>query len=59
LAHGVFLWNSKLQHVIALSSIKVEYYAPRATIKEALWMRDILEEMNIPQKESLKDEFNF
>jgi hypothetical protein len=50
LANAAFSWNDKLQHVVALSSAKGEYYAARAAVKEALWIREILREMRFPQK---------
>jgi hypothetical protein len=36
LANAVFFWNSKLQHVVALSIAKAEYYAAGAAAKETL-----------------------
>jgi hypothetical protein len=42
LTNANFSWNNKLQHVVALSSAKVEYYGGGAAANEALWIRDIL-----------------
>jgi hypothetical protein len=36
LANATFSWNSNLQHVVALSSTRVEYYVARAVAKEPL-----------------------
>ena len=35
LANVTFSWNSKLQHVVALSSAKAEYYIARVAANEA------------------------
>jgi hypothetical protein len=41
------LWYSKKQSVVALSSTEAEYYALGECVKEALWLRNILQELSI------------
>ena len=47
---GAVSWQSKLQNCVALSTIEVEYIAITKGCKEALWMREFLDELGL-QKE--------
>ena len=38
-----------LQSVVALSTIKVDYIAVTEAVKEAIWMRGLLEELGVTQ----------
>ncbi|GKB82907.1 hypothetical protein Tco_0949802 [Tanacetum coccineum] len=45
LVHGcVVSWKATLQHVVALSTTKTEYMALTEAVKEAIWLRGLLEE---------------
>ena len=44
---AAILWYSKKQSVVALSSTEAEYYALGECVKEALWLRNLLEELSI------------
>jgi hypothetical protein len=45
LANGVISWKSKLQSIIAQSTIKAEYIIINAVIKEAIYIKALLEEL--------------
>nr|GFA38705.1 retrovirus-related Pol polyprotein from transposon TNT 1-94 [Tanacetum cinerariifolium] len=40
----VVSWKAMLQHVVALSTIEAEYIALTEAIKEAIWLKGLLEE---------------
>ena len=42
-------WKSQLQPLVALSSTEAEYVAMTDAVKEAIWIRGILEEINLLQ----------
>ena len=42
-------WKSQLQPLVALSSTEAEYIAMTDAVKEAIWLRGILEEINLLQ----------
>ena len=42
---GVVSWSSKKQHIIALSSMELEYIAQTHATKEALWLRSFINEI--------------
>lgn len=44
LAGGPIHWTSSAQHVISLSSAEAEVIALKQTVKETLWMRNLLQE---------------
>ena len=46
---SAILWSSKKQPTIATSSVEVEYMAPSNAIKEAIWLRTLLGELNFLQ----------
>jgi hypothetical protein len=45
LARGIISWKSKLQSIIAQSTIKAEYIAINAVIKEAVYIKALLKEL--------------
>ncbi|GJV14424.1 retrotransposon protein, putative, ty1-copia subclass [Tanacetum coccineum] len=48
LVHGcVVSWKATLQYVVALSSIEAEYMALTKAVKEAIWLRGLLEELGV------------
>nr|GEY45329.1 retrotransposon protein, putative, Ty1-copia subclass [Tanacetum cinerariifolium] len=48
LVHGcVVSWKATLQHVVTLSTTEVEYMALTEAVKEAIWLRGLLEELGV------------
>jgi hypothetical protein len=45
IGHGAVIWSSKRQTLIALSTTEAEYIAAMHTMREAMWIRVILEEL--------------
>ncbi|GJY27381.1 retrovirus-related pol polyprotein from transposon TNT 1-94 [Tanacetum coccineum] len=43
----VVSWKATLQHVVALSTTKAEYMALTEAVKEAIWLRGLLEELGV------------
>nr|GEX87515.1 retrovirus-related Pol polyprotein from transposon TNT 1-94 [Tanacetum cinerariifolium] len=43
----VISWKAMLQHVVALSTIEVEYMDLTEAVKEAIWLRGLLEELGV------------
>ncbi|GKB03300.1 hypothetical protein Tco_0831389 [Tanacetum coccineum] len=43
----VVTWKATLQHVVALSTTEAEYMALTEAVKEAIWLRGLLEELGI------------
>ena len=50
----VFSWSSKKQETVAQSSAKVEFFVATAAINQALWLRNILTDLHLEQKEDTK-----
>ena len=44
---GATSWNSKRQPTVAVSTTEAEYMAAAAAVKEGLWMRKLLESLNV------------
>ncbi|GJW51254.1 hypothetical protein Tco_0092605 [Tanacetum coccineum] len=40
-------WKETLQHVVALSTIKADYMALTEAVKEAIWLKGLLEELGV------------
>ena len=38
-------WKAIVQHIIALSSIKVEFIAATQVVKKSIWLRGLLNEI--------------
>ncbi|GJV90022.1 retrotransposon protein, putative, ty1-copia subclass [Tanacetum coccineum] len=43
----VISWKAMLQHVVALSTTEAEYMALTEAVKEAIWLRGLLEELGV------------
>jgi hypothetical protein len=43
----VVSWKATLQHVVALSTTEAEYMALTEVVKEAIWLRGLLEELGV------------
>ncbi|GJY94313.1 hypothetical protein Tco_0510674, partial [Tanacetum coccineum] len=43
----VVSWKATLQHVVALSTTEAEYMVLTETVKEAIWLRGLLEELGV------------
>ncbi|TPX72070.1 hypothetical protein CcCBS67573_g05920 [Chytriomyces confervae] len=52
MANAAVTWYSKKQPVVALSSTEAEYYALSETVKEALWIRQLLDEVGVKLNDS-------
>jgi len=52
LGSGVFSWSSKKQEIVAQSTAEAEFIAATAAVNQAMWLRKILIDLNIEQKES-------
>lgn len=51
---GVFSWSSKKQETVAQSTAEAEFVAATAAVNQALWLRKILNDLNLEQKESTR-----
>ena len=54
LGSSVFSWSSKKQETVAQSTVEAEFIAATAAVNQALWLRKILMDLNLEQKESTK-----
>ena len=50
----MFSWNSKKQETVAQSTAEAEFVAATAAVNQALWLKKILIDLNLEQKESTK-----
>jgi len=48
---GMFSWCSKKQVVIAQSTAEAEYVAANASVNQAVWIRKLLADLHMEQKE--------
>ena len=48
-AGGAIAWHTKKQATVALSSTEAEYIATMLTVKERLWLRSIIQDLDILQ----------
>ena len=51
---GFFCWCSKKQEIVAQSTIEVEFIASKTAVNQAIWLRKILNDLNMEQKDSTK-----
>ena len=51
---GAVSWSSKRQHIIALSSTESEYIAQMHAAKEAIWMKNFVNEIRGPQGKAIR-----
>ena len=49
---NIFSWSSKKQETVAQSTAEEEFVVPTAAVNQALWLRKILMDLNLEQKES-------
>jgi hypothetical protein len=49
---GLILWRSKLQKTVSLSSAEAEYYAASEMAIEIIYLRNLLSNMRLPQKDN-------
>ncbi|KAM1738452.1 hypothetical protein ACFX11_014268 [Malus domestica] len=49
-----FTWMSKKQPIITLSTCEAEYVAVTACVCHAIWLRNLLKELSMPQEEPTK-----
>ena len=50
-AGAVVSWQSRLQKVVAQSTTEVDYMATTKAEKEIIWMKELIEELEIRQEE--------
>jgi hypothetical protein len=50
LGEGAITWSSKKQNSVALSSTEAEYTAMAHAAREVIWLRNLFEELHLPQK---------
>jgi hypothetical protein len=50
LGGGAITWSSKKQNAVSLSSTEAEYTAMAHATREAVWLRNLFEELNLPQR---------
>ena len=48
---GMFSWSSKKQDIVAQSTAEAEYVAATAAVNQAIWLRHILTDLHMEQKE--------
>ena len=47
---GIFTWSSKKQEIVAQSRAEVEFIAATTSVNHALWLRKILNDLHLKQK---------
>ncbi|KAG8475459.1 hypothetical protein CXB51_032225 [Gossypium anomalum] len=52
LGSTMFCWSSKKQSIVAQSTAEAEYVAAAGVVNQAIWLRKILGDLNLYQKES-------
>ena len=52
LGHSTVAWGSKLQHTVALSTVEAEYMALAVGVQEAVFMRQLMEDLGHKQQEA-------
>lgn len=51
LGSGMFSWSCKKQEIVAQSTAEAEFIAATAAANQALWLRKVLFDLNLEQKE--------
>ena len=51
LGEMAFTWSSKKQDIVTLSTCEAEYVAATSCVCHAIWLRRLLKELNMMQKE--------
>ena len=51
LNYGAFCWSSKKQEVVAQSTAEAEYISAAAAVNQAIWLRNLLADMEVKQVE--------
>ena len=54
LGSGVFSWSSKKQEIVAQSIAEAEFITATSAVNQALWLRKIMADLHMEQKESTK-----
>ena len=54
LGSGIFSWCSKKQEIVAKSTTKVKFIVATVLVNQVLWLKKILIDLNMEQKESTK-----
>jgi hypothetical protein len=49
---AIFSWSSRKQEVIAQSTAEAEYVAATAAVNQAIWIRKLMADLQMEQKES-------
>ncbi|KAK5787031.1 hypothetical protein PVK06_041682 [Gossypium arboreum] len=52
LGSPIFCWSSKEQSVVAQSTVEAEYVAAARAVNQAIWLRKILANLNLHQREA-------
>ncbi|GJR72960.1 retrovirus-related pol polyprotein from transposon TNT 1-94 [Tanacetum coccineum] len=59
MVHGcVVSWKATLQHVVALSTIEAEYMALREAVKESIWLKGLLIELEVNLRSVVVNYYN-
>jgi hypothetical protein len=45
-------WTSQKQKAVALSTAEAEYIAQSEAVRETVWLRNVLSDLGVPQKEA-------
>ncbi|KAG8481669.1 hypothetical protein CXB51_026598 [Gossypium anomalum] len=54
LGSAMFCWSSKKQSIVAQSTAEAEYVVAAGAVNQAIWLRKILADLNLYQKEAIE-----